>query len=48
MVCRVIVTVHSENHTKLKNTLFGQDAELLTIKAGDLRLGRARFQLHLI
>jgi hypothetical protein len=29
-----IISVYAENHTKPKNTLCGQSAELLSVKAG--------------
>jgi hypothetical protein len=29
-----IITVYSENHTKLINTLYGQNAELMGVKVG--------------
>jgi hypothetical protein len=34
MLLMEIIAVYSENHTKLTNTVCGQNAELLIIKAG--------------
>jgi hypothetical protein len=34
MLLREIIAVHTENHTKPINTLCGQNAELLIVKAG--------------
>jgi hypothetical protein len=34
MLFKELIAVYSENHTKLINTLCGQNAELLTVKAG--------------
>jgi hypothetical protein len=34
MLCKKIIAVYSENHTKQINTLFGQNAVLLIVIAG--------------
>jgi hypothetical protein len=34
MLFKEIITVYSENNTKLINTLYGQNAEILNVKAG--------------
>jgi hypothetical protein len=34
MLFKEIIAVHSENHTKHINTHYGQNAELLNVKAG--------------